>query len=368
MRWLIGVFLICWPGLAWGALQALSVPVQAAQAMEQLLSLPGTEVSLAPQAVAEIVRWVRTLPDGGAFALPKRGGIAGAALVFTVNAPFSRVVSYAYHPDLPPYATMPSSIRFQEWTSEAAKEGMRQLVGDLTTPRVVHGVEQEVISPNLDTGGYYEYRQHRTVVTSLVAGMPVLVSVACQEQPSSVGKRGLVVGEDRDWNYLFSNTVGLGGLLGWVKSYMYEGCSIAVFVPEADVTRVVSFKWLRAGWADINMVKPEHIVAGMRRFAGDFCAVLESASLPPLAEALALAEKVRKLPADRLQSLAQSAIASMQPQVRDRSFAASLQSGEYCRTLAREELVRLVFLEFWKCRLGRRSSQTACVEMVYSTP
>ncbi|BDV00976.1 hypothetical protein TDMWS_10610 [Thermodesulfomicrobium sp. WS] len=364
MRWWIGIILICWGRIAWGAPQELDLSVQARQAVEQLLVLPAAETSPAPEAVAEMVRLVRSLPDDSAFALPKRGEISGAVSVFTVNAPFSRVVPYAYHPDVPSYATMPSSIRFQEWTTEAAKEGMRQLVSDLGTPRVVHGIEREVISPNLDTGGYYEYMQHRAVAVSSVSGDPVLISVACQEQPSSVGKRGLVVGEDRDWNYLFSNTVGLGGLLGWVKSYMYEGCSIAVFVPEGDRTRVASFKWLRAGWAGINMVKPEHILAGMRRFAVDFRAVLESPRLPLLAEAIALAKKVRALSSDRLQSLAQGALSAMQAQVRDQTFAALLESGKYRHSLSRDELVRLAFLEIWKCRLGRASHTADCSDAV----
>ncbi|MDI3492919.1 MAG: hypothetical protein PWP17_802 [Desulfomicrobiaceae bacterium] len=368
MRWWIGIIVCCWAGVAWGAPQELSVSMPAARALEQLLALPETGGSPAPEAVAEIARVVRTLPDGSAWALPKRGGISGAVSVFTVKAPFPRVVSYAYHPDVPSYATMPLSIRFQEWTSEEAKEEMRRLVGDLAAPRVVRGVEREIISPNLDTGGYYEYLQHRTVSLSLVSGTPVLISVACQDQPSSVGKLGLVVGEDRDWNYLFSNTVGLGGFLGWVKSYMYEGCSMTVFVPEGDATRVASFKWLRAGWAEINMVKPEHILAGMRRFAVDFRAVLESPRLPPLAETITLAKKVRALPEDRLQGLVQGVLAPMQSQVRNRSFAASLENGEYRRTLPHEELVRLVFLELWKCRLGRASNPEVCGDAVFSTP
>jgi hypothetical protein len=349
------------PTCSWAAPKALELEPQVGQTMEQLLQLPEMQGSVDGQSLEPLVQLVRGLNDGDALSLPRRGNAPGAALVFSVAMPFEVVVPYGYHPDLPSYATMPSSIRFQGWTTEAAKEGMRGLVSDLR-PGVVRGIEEEVITPNVDTGGYYHYRQKRVVALVTLADGPILVSVACQDGPSSVGKRGVVVGEDQAWNYLFSEKVGLGGALGWVKSYMYEGCSVAVFLPDGPRTRVASFKWLRAGWSGINMVHPSHIVEGMQRFARDFRAILESPKLPPMEEALHLARQVQSLPEERLRHFAGFALQAMSAQLRDRDLLSAIQGGQYMDTLERRELERLVFLEIWKCRLGRSSSLASCTQ------
>ncbi len=360
------VMVVAMAAPVWAAPQELSLTPELGAAIERLLAGPGSGADLDAAAVTTLVQMARDLPVGGEFALPRRKGLSGALSVFTVAVPFARVVPYAYHPDIPSYATMPSSIRLQEWTSEAVKAAMRQLVANLSQPRTVHGVEREVIVPNLDTGGYYEYLQERVIALVPVEGTMVLASVACQVQPSSVGRRGLVVGDDRQWNYLFSETVGLGGALGWVKSYMYEGCSLAFFIPEQEKTRVVSFKWLRAGWSGINMVRPSHILEGMRRFGTDFRSILESPSLPSLAETIGLAAKVRGLPQDRLAALAQGALTAMLPQVSDRQLSELVRDRQYLQNVPRDEWERLAFLEIWKCRLGRTSSLTSCLEPLAS--
>jgi len=354
--------LLVLPTWSWAAPKALELDPQLAQVIEKLLQLPETQGPVDADLVEPLVHWVRGLKDGEELSLPRRSDVPGAALVFSVAAPFEVVVPYGYHPDLPSYATMPSSIRFQGWTTEAAQEAMRRLVSDLR-PGVVRGIEDEVITPNVDTGGYYHYRQKRVVALVGLANGPALVSVACQVEPSSVGKRGVVVGEDQAWNYLFSEKVGLGGALGWVKSYMYEGCSVAVFLPDGPrATRVASLKWLRAGWSGINMVRPSHIVEGMQRFARDFRAILESPKLPPLAEALSLVRQVRSLPEDRLRHFAWGVLQAMSAQLRDRDWISAIQGGEYMDAVERRELERLVFLEMWKCHLGRSSSLASCTQ------
>ena len=45
--------------------------------------------------------------------------------------------------------------------------------------------------------------------------------------PSNIGRKGCVVGDDANWNYLYSDETGLTKTgLGWVDSYMYDAHSI----------------------------------------------------------------------------------------------------------------------------------------------
>ncbi len=88
------------------------------------------------------------------------------------------------------------------------------------------------------------------------------------------GKKGLVLGSDSDWNYLYSGKKGtnLPGL-GWVSSYMYDSCTIMIYYemdPNEPLVRCAVFKWLKAGWSNINMVKKSHIYKGLVRYENSF--------------------------------------------------------------------------------------------------
>jgi hypothetical protein len=161
---------------------------------------------------------------------------------------------------------------------------------------LVRGTEREIITPDANTGGYYSYTQDRAVAVFQGPTGPVLVSVGCQTKPSDIGRKGYVVGEDADWNYLYSEETGLTKTgLGWVDSYMYNAHSIIVFVADSSsgTIRAGSFKWLNAGWAKVNMVKQSHIINGIKRFTADFKAVLESSRLPETQELAAIYEELK---------------------------------------------------------------------------
>jgi hypothetical protein len=103
-----------------------------------------------------------------------------------------------------------------------------------------------------------------------------------------VGKKGIVLGPDDDWSYLYTGEKGctIRGL-GWVKSYMYNSSSIIVYYEtEGPAPRVKfsTFNWLNAGWAGLNLVKAHHLLKGIKRFATSFKKIVESPALADVAE------------------------------------------------------------------------------------
>ena len=141
---------------------------------------------------------------------------------------------------------------------------------------------------------------------------------------------------------------------------MYSANSVIVYV--ADTTtkqiRVGSFKWLNAGWAKMNMVNPDHILNGIKRFASDFKTVLEAPGLP---EAPVLADRYRDLKENNDQSLRemvspylQALSQSKAPELNSDPFDDLLSSGEYLSLMSREEMVKILMLEYVKGCIGKK--------------
>lgn len=331
--------------------------------LEYALTLPQTKTELQPALLDELVHFVRTTPAETSMILKERQGATGAFLSFTITGNLDQVVDYAYNPDIPSYITMPSSLRHQEWLTpqiDADLRKLQSLVRSAGAVQLLSGRDREVITPDANTGGYYLYNQDRAVLIQPGSTGPVLISVSRQNDPSDVGKKGCVVGDDKNWNYLYSEEEGLNTTgLGWVKSYMYSANSVIVYV--ADTTtkqiRVGSFKWLNAGWAKMNMVNPDHILNGIKRFASDFKTVLEAPGLP---EAPVLADRYRELNRNNDQSLRQMVSPYLQalsqsnaPELKTDPFEDLLSSGKYLSLMSREEMIKVLMLEYVKECIGK---------------
>jgi hypothetical protein len=121
---------------------------------------------------------------------------------------------------------------------------------------------------------------------------------------STVGKKGYVLGTDDDWDYFYSGKKGLTiPALGWVSSYMYAASAINIYYemePGSPRVRCAMFKWLRAGWSGINMVKRKHIYNGLKRFAGTFRQIMEYPALPPVGVLAADFSRIKKFSDDTL--------------------------------------------------------------------
>jgi hypothetical protein len=338
------------------------VPESVYPGLEYLLTIPGGTDDIVPERLNHIIDFVVSTPADASMSMQDRDKASGAFHSFTLKGDLSRVLDYAYNPDIPVYVTMPSSVREQEWLASATREGLKALPQAVKDGSrfLVRGAEREIITPDANTGGYYAYTQDRAVAVFPGATGPVLVSVGCQTEPSEVGRKGCVVGDDSGWNYLYSGETGLNKTgLGWVDSYMYNAHSVIVFVTdtEAGVVRVGSFKWLNAGWASMNMVKQMHIVNGIKRFAADFKAVLESPRLPDVRELTSLYSGLLSDSVDSLRAMVEPYLAAIVSSGKasdlSRSFRKLLDSGEYLRNMTREEMVKIVLKEFLKERIGR---------------
>jgi hypothetical protein len=338
-----------------------SIPDSLYPELEYLLALPFSNADITPERLSEVITFVAASTAETSMALQDREKASGAFYAFTLRGDLERVVDYVYNPDIPVYVTMPSSVRDQEWLDPATLDALKLLPEALEQGKtlLVRGAEREIITPDANTGGYYAYRQDRAVAVFQGPTGPVLVSVGSQTEPSDIGRKGYVVGEDADWNYLYSDETGLSKTgLGWVDSYMYNAQSIIVFVTDSasGTVRVGSFKWLNAGWAKVNMVKQSHIINGIKRFTADFKAVLESSRLPEPQELAAMyrelasgsAETLRQMVAPYLDAISESGALSS-------PFKKLLASGQYLQNMSRQEMVKVLLKEYLKQQLGRDS-------------
>lgn len=340
-----------------------TVPEQVYPALEYVLSLSQSSAEINPEKLSDLITFMRSVPVETSMALQERQGASGAFHAFSIRGNLSNLLDYAYNPDIPIYVTMPSSLQNHEWLTPEVTDELRNLprsVGSANDIRLVRGRDYETITPDTNTGGYYVYTQDRLVTILPGATGPVLISVSRQGDPSEVGKKGCVVGDDKNWNYLYSGETGLNKTgLGWVDSYMYYADSVIIYIADssANVLRVGSFKWLNAGWAKINMVKSSHILNGMKRFASDFKAVLESPGLPEARvlegkykELLLFSEQdLRQMVAPYLQALSDTGVLDACSKI----FRSMVSSGKYLQQMSHGEMVRVLLLEYIKGYVGR---------------
>lgn len=331
--------------------------------LEYAISLSQSADNLEPEKFSELVEFVLNTPADSSAALKEKHDSEGAFHSFSIKGDLNHIIDYVYNPDIPNYIAMPSSLRAHKWLTPETKDALRQLprkVESTEDIRLLRGQEKEAITPDTNTGGYYSYNQIRALAIFPGPAGPVIVSISSQSDSSDVGRKGCVVGDDKNWNYLYSGVTGLNKTgMGWVDSYMYHARSVLVYVTDSskDTVRVGSFKWLNAGWAKINMVKSNHILKGIKRFALDFKTVLETPGMP---EAPILASKYKELMhyeeqklremvspyLDALLSFGSSAVCS-------NPFKKQLVSGEYLQRMGRDEMVRILLLEYVKGFLGK---------------
>lgn len=343
-----------------------TVPDSVYPDLEYILSLTQSSANIDPKKLSGLIHFVSSVPDNSGMTLPKRQGASGAFYGFEVSGDFSQVIDYVYNPDIPLFVTMPSSLRQHEWLTPQVLEPLRALPRQVESEndiRLVRGRDREIITPDTNTGGYYVYNQDRIVTILPGPTGPVLISVSSQNDQSEVGKKGHIVGNDNDWNYLYSKETGLNTFgMGWVESYMYFAHSVLVYVADSssNVLRVGSFKWLNGGWAKMNMVNSNHILKGIKRFATDFKTVLESPGLPDpqelgntYRELLQRSEKGLRQEVSRyLDALSGSGSSGLGSDL----FESLLSSGEYLQQMSHQEMVKVLLLEYVKKSIGKATS------------
>ncbi len=326
----------------------------------------------APDAatLAPLLEYVRSDIAPAKVRLQKRDQGAGAFTLAKLRAPLQRVVRYYFDPSIPGEAIFPTSVRRHYWLpgSQILTQNI-QLWNKLESlkssepPLVVRGAEYEEITPDTFSGSYYNYTLDRLVMMLQFQGRATVISVTLQRGPSGVGRKGAILGKDSGWNYVYSNVEGSNlKLAGWASTYLYDSANVTIFyepTPGAQTTDMAMFKYLRAGWANMNMVKSSHIASGAKRFLDGLRQVLESPRLP---KAEAVSERMRQLnamDADALRAALASYSATLDSWAGADSVLSSsdfkklLEGNVYINQLTPQEMRSELIKQFMKQQLGR---------------
>jgi hypothetical protein len=273
------------------AADEVALPAEVLAGAEHLLSLAGrgNGVKFEPERIAGLMDFVtRSKKNGVRYSAESGKGLSSSYNEVDVGTRLVDVLKYSFNPAIPWFATSPASLRSTSWKQTEKPwpqlPQLWELFGAEDAPVVIRGMETVENTPDLSTGGYYRYDLHRTLILFTSGARRTVISISKQADVSDVGRKGYIIGNDDDWTYFYSGEAGLNVTgLGWVKSYMYDSAGLSVYTeaePDAGRVRIANFKWLRAGWSNINMVQNDHIYQGLVRFARAFKTIMESPRLP----------------------------------------------------------------------------------------
>ena len=321
------------------------------------------KVGLDEHAAAVLADYVIGQKQAKEHSLPDFRDGTGAYMEFDTKITFPKFMDYSYNPLIPPVITRPSSLRYSIWSAPRGETlklpASWKRLPPGSAPVVIHGLQQESDTPDLNTHVYHEYNLKRTLILFNHKGRQVMVSISKQIDKSNVGKKGTILGSDKDWNYYYSGEPGtMTTGLGWVKSYIYDFFSIGVYVEtgaSSNMVRSGVFQWLRAGWSGINFVKSSHILAGLKRFSRDMRLSLESPHLPAPAQMASVYQNLAGIPSDELTGK----YATLQNAQR----TAAIQSGKISKSdaeqkislasIPKEQMIQELMLEYLKVSLGK---------------
>jgi hypothetical protein len=316
-------------------------------------------------AIATLVDYVLGAKLNKETDLPSFHKAPGAYYEFDTRISISKFLQYSYSNQIPSVLTSPSSLRYSLWNSRQGK--LQQLPNNWilalpdSKPTIIRGLQRDAITPDLTTGVYYEYDLNRTFILLNHKGRQTLITVSQQVNISDVGKKGVILGNDEDWNYYYSDEPGsTKAFLGWVKSYIYDYFSVAVYVETGSspsIFRTGIFQWIRAGWSGVNFVRPKHIIKGIKRYAKSSKSVLESPNLPAPNQIASAYQQ--------LSSLSQSDLLEKYMALQQARQSLAVQSGKietnkikkqdsYAAT-PKEQIVEELMLEYLKVVLGKTS-------------
>lgn len=293
---------------------------------------------------------------------------------FDLAQSLATIVRYAFHPVIPSHVLALSSIRHSYWKkvngqSQPLPANLAGRLADPDSSLVIHGIEHEEIAPDLFSGAYYSYDLARTLIMCRVAGHTVWISLARQRDRSDVGRKGVVLGADDGWNYLYTGEKGINRMgLGWVDSYMYEAFSAIVYVQTDGARPLVRcgiFKWLRAGWNDMNFVRQSHIRRGLERYADTFREIIEAPQLPAPGQIAAAAQAIGRMSLAQLQDGGRRHLQALkarygsEKQFPDQWYAQTVENGAYLEQMTRPQLEAILFLDYMKKALGRDPVQAS---------
>lgn len=351
------------PLAAWASdgLQHIKVPDTLNADLEHLLALisPDTKDTFDLGRIQTVLDFVAAPKSPPAlYYAEKKFGAHCAYYEFEIESDLDHILRYAFNPQIPSFALRPSSVRLSYWKEVNGREQPLSTLWHLQpkadSPIIVRGVEHTEITPDLFTGAYYQYDSDELLILCRNRGRKLLINIARQQDKSDVGRKGIILGDDENWRYFYSGQVGLTKSgLGWVKSYMYDSFSISFYYEvdqQTPLVRCGNFKWLRAGWSNLNMVNKKHIYKGLKRFAEDYKAILEHPKLPKATELAAKFSNYQKLSSDELRSKVTPHVKTLvhlleNGKHRFKVFAEQIQSGHYLNQMTRREMQAILVRE-----------------------
>lgn len=288
---------------------------------------------------------------------------------FDINTGFDEFLKFAFNPDVPSYLLMPASIRQSHWKTVDGKQQpfpkLWQALPNLTGSMAIRGVEFIENTPDLHSGAYFAYDLDKLLILAKHDGRFVLLSISKQTSVSEVGKKGVILGPDDNWTYLYSGQNGITRPgLGWVSSYMYDSYSVAVYAQlekGQPGVRCGTFKWINAGWSKINMVKNEHIHRGLVRYAKTFKEIIEDPVLPGADKIAETYSQIRSYSLIQLQDKFHGYLNALETHYHnDDSFPQEwfqewFKSKQYLKQLKKVEMESVLMVEYMKHTLGRPS-------------
>jgi hypothetical protein len=372
------ILILLIPAIALGVLatkthaaeNTVQIPEALKPSLEKLLELTVQNGHEQPDinVIDRIVDYLLTPKNmASTYSAGTRKGATSNYFEFTINRSLQDLIRLAYNPDIPSYFVIPASLHQSRWLDV---DGKPQPLPDLSKaliardkPVLITGIEHVENTPDTYSGAYYSYDLNRAIVLARSHGSRVLLSMSSQKDKSDVGKKGLVVGKDDDWNYLYTGEKGCTRSgLGWASTYMYDSDSIMVYYEVADPAphlRCAVFKWVDAGWAGINMAQPIHIKKGVERFVNTFKQIMESTALPRPSTLAATIRRIENLPLDALKQKVRDHFKQLQERHQNDSrlnrrwFARLFDDGRYIKNMSREDLTAVLCKEYLKYLLGK---------------
>ncbi|MDR2726374.1 MAG: hypothetical protein LBC10_00080, partial [Deltaproteobacteria bacterium] len=185
-----------------------------------------------------------------------------------------------------------------------------------------------------------------------------LFMVSVQPKPSLIGLKGAIIGQDLNWNYVYTGVQGSTlPMVGWAETHIYSAATVTIWLDAGSGLQFYVFKWLKAGWAGMNMVKAGHINAGINRYLSGLTQILGS-DQRPTAEAIAMHTKALQAMSDDELTAALApyceklTLLAKAQGLEGGDFAKVLKNGGYARSLGREDRISELLKLYMKNQLG----------------
>lgn len=290
----------------------------------------------------------------------------GAFLRETVQAPITHVIPYYFSNNVPLEVIHPAGVRsiipLRGSDAIIRTDVSDFLSSSLNSIKAYVGYDKEETTADLFTGASYTYPiKKMSILLPSYKGKRIAIIVNQQMESSSISTKSVTIGDDQNWNYIYSSLQGsTHASTGWVKSHIYDSAMILLIAenPTDNTTEFFLFKWLRAGWLRINVVSSSHIYRGSKRVLYSINKVLSNPHVPSV-EALAQKySELRKMDEAQLRELLKeyseevSRIAPTNPILKASEWKPFVANGVYASTLTKVQLVALLMKNYMKEHIG----------------